>query len=307
MNYILYFFVNHGPNLMNIAILSRGAYLYSTQSILRSGERREHNIRIIDPTYCTPGIIDNKPFLFYHDEVLENFDAIIPRVGASITYYGTNIVRHFESMGVFSTVSSQAIINSRDKWTSMQIMAKAKIPVPKTILGSGHNVQAILETMKSDKMIIKLLEGTHGQGVILTESYRGTLALIEALQTANVKFLVQEYIEESKGADLRAIVVDGVVVASMRRQGQEGEFRSNLHRGGSSEKIQLSFEEEKIALQAARSLQMGVCGVDILQTNNGPVVLEVNSSPGLEGIETTTGKNISRSIISYIERSIQRR
>jgi len=307
LNYILYFFVNHGPNLMNIAILSRGAYLYSTQSILRSGERREHNIRIIDPTYCTPGIIDNKPLLFYHDEVLENFDAIIPRVGASITYYGTNIVRHFESMGVFSTVSSQAIINSRDKWTSMQIMAKAKIPVPKTILGSGHNVQAILETMKSDKMIIKLLEGTHGQGVILTESYRGTLALIEALQTANVKFLVQEYIEESKGADLRAIVVDGVVVASMRRQGQEGEFRSNLHRGGSSEKIQLSFEEEKIALQAARSLQMGVCGVDILQTNNGPVVLEVNSSPGLEGIETTTGKNISRSIISYIERSIQRR
>lgn len=292
---------------MNIAILSRGAYLYSTQSILRSGERRGHTIRIIDSTYCTPAIIDDKPIMYYHDEILEDFDAIIPRVGASLTYYGTNIVRHFESMGVFTTVSSQAIIDSRDKWTSMQIMARAKIPVPKTILGSGYNVEAILETMKSDQMIIKLLEGTHGQGVILTESYRGTLALIEALQTANVKFLVQEYIAESKGADLRAIVVDGVVVASMRRQGQEGEFRSNLHRGGSSEKVQLRFDEEKIALQAARSLQMGVCGVDILQTNNGPVVLEVNSSPGLEGIETTTGKNISRSIISYIERSIPRR
>lgn len=292
---------------MNIAILSRGAYLYSTQSILRSGERRGHTIQIIDSTYCTPAIIDDKPQLFYHDEILEDFDAIIPRIGASFTYYGSNIVRQFESMDVFSTVGSQAIINSRDKWTSMQIMAKANVPVPKTILGSGYNVQAIMDTMKSDQMVIKLLEGTHGQGVILTESYKGTLAIIEALQTANVKFLIQEYIAESKGADLRAIVVDGMVVASMRRQGQDGEFRSNLHRGGSSERIKLTYQEEKVALLAARSLQLGVCGVDILQSNRGPVVLEVNSSPGLEGIETTTGKNISRSIISYIERNFQSR
>lgn len=288
---------------MNIAILSRGAYLYSTQSLLRSGERRGHHVRIIDSTYCTPAIIDNKPQLYYYEELLEEFDAIIPRIGASITYYGTNIVRHFESMGVFSTVSSQAITHSRDKWTSMQMMARAKVPVPKTILGSGHNVEAIMDTMKSDQMVIKLLEGTHGEGVILTESYRGTLALIEALQAADVRFLIQEYIAESKGADLRVIVVDGVVVASMRRQGQEGEFRSNLHRGGSSEKIKLTYQEEKIALQAAKSLQLGVCGVDILQSNKGPLVLEVNSSPGLEGIETTTGKNISRSIIAYIERN----
>lgn len=292
---------------MNIAILSRGAYLYSTQSILRSGERRGHNIRIIDSTYCTPAIIDDKPQLFYNDEVLEDFDAIIPRIGSSFTYYGSNIVRHFESMNVFSTVSSQAIINSRDKWTSMQIMAKAKVPVPKTILGSGYNVEAVMDTMKSDKMVVKLLEGTHGQGVILTESYKGTLALIEALQTADVKFLIQEYIAESNGADLRAIIVDGVVVASMRRQGQDGEFRSNLHRGGTSEKVKLTYQEEKVALQAARSLQLGVCGVDILQSNRGPMVLEVNSSPGLEGIETTTGKNVSRSIISYIERNNQLR
>lgn len=289
---------------MKIAILSRGAYLYSTQSLLRAGERRGHSVQIIDATYCSPAVIDSGPQIFYHDEMLEDLDAVIPRIGASVTYYGSNIVRHFESMGVFSTVSSQSILDSRDKWTSMQIMARAKVPVPKTILGLGYNVEAIMDTMKSDQMIIKLLEGTHGQGVILTESYKGTIALIEALQAANVKFLIQEYIAESKGADLRAIVIDGVVVASMRRQGKEGEFRSNLHRGGTSEVVKLSYEEEKIALQAARSLDLGVCGVDILQSNNGPVVLEVNSSPGLEGIETTTGRNISRSIIAYIERSV---
>lgn len=289
---------------MNIAILSRGTYLYSTQSLLRAGERRGHNIRIIDAMYCTPGILNHKPKLFFNDAILEDFDAVIPRIGASVTYYGTNIVRQFESMGVFSTVSSESILNSRDKWTSLQILAKANVPIPNTILGSGHNVEAILDTIKGDQMIIKLIEGTHGQGVILTESYQGTLALIEALQAADVKFLIQEYIKESKGADLRAIVVDGVVVASMRRQGQDGEFRSNLHRGGTSTKVKLSYQEEKVALQAARALQLGVCGVDILQSNNGPIVLEVNSSPGLEGIETTTGKNISRSIISYIERSV---
>ncbi len=289
---------------MNIAILSRGTYLYSTQSLLRAGERRGHNIRIIDAMYCTPGILNHKPKLFFNDAILEDFDAVIPRIGASVTYYGTNIVRQFESMRVFSTVSSEAILNSRDKWTSLQILAKANVPIPNTILGSGHNVEAILDTIKGDQMIIKLIEGTHGQGVILTESYQGTLALIEALQAADVKFLIQEYIKESKGADLRAIVVDGVVVASMRRQGQDGEFRSNLHRGGTSTKVKLSYQEEKVALQAARALQLGVCGVDILQSNNGPIVLEVNSSPGLEGIETTTGKNISRSIISYIERSV---
>lgn len=289
---------------MNIAILSRGTYLYSTQSLLRAGERRGHNIRIIDAMYCTPGILNHRPKLFFNDAILEDFDAVIPRIGASVTYYGTNIVRQFESMGVFSTVSSESILNSRDKWTSLQILAKANVPIPNTILGSGHNVEAILDTIKGDQMIIKLIEGTHGQGVILTESYQGTLALIEALQAADVKFLIQEYIKESKGADLRAIVVDGVVVASMRRQGQDGEFRSNLHRGGTSTKVKLSYQEEKVALQAARALQLGVCGVDILQSNNGPIVLEVNSSPGLEGIETTTGKNISRSIISYIERSV---
>lgn len=290
---------------MNIAILSRGTYLYSTQSILRSGERRGHNIRIIDSTFCTPAIIDGKPQLFYYDDLLEDFDAIIPRIGSSITYFGSNIVRQFESMNVFSTVSSQALISSRDKWTSIQIMAKANVPVPKTILGSGHNVKAVMETMKSEQMVIKLLEGTHGHGVILTESYKGTLALVETLQAANVKFLIQEYIAESKGADLRAFVVDGVVVAAMRRQGMDGEFRSNLHLGGSSANIKLTYLEEKVALLAARSLQLGVCGVDILQSDRGPVVLEVNSSPGLEGIETTTGKNVSRSIISYIERNIQ--
>jgi len=288
---------------MNIAILSRGEKLYSTQSLVKAGASRDHEMEVLDPAYFTFATEKGKANLYYHTELVDDLDAVIPRIGASNTYYGSALVRHFEAAGVFCAVSADAILNSRDKWTSFQILTKAGVPVPRTVLGNYFYNEELLKSFGDHPVIIKILEGTHGNGVILSENYKNALATVETLQTSNVKFIVQEYIAESQGADLRAIVVDGVVVASMKRKCKEGDFRSNLHRGGSSEIIQLSSEEERVAIKAAKALKLGVCGVDILQSERGPLVLEVNSTPGLEGIETTTGKNISKSIIGYLERS----
>lgn len=288
---------------MNIAIISRGESLYSTQSILKAGTARNHMMEIIDPSHCTLSIENGKSVVRFHEDVVDDLDAIIPRIGASNTYYGTALVRHFNAMGVFTVVSADAILQSRDKWICTQLLAKAKVPIPKTMLGITSDEASLLSNFKDQPVIIKILEGTHGNGVILAETYLNALSTIETLKTAGIKFLLQEYISESKGADLRVIVVDGVVITAMKRQSKEGDFRSNLHRGGTSEKIKLTQEEENVALQAAKAMRLGVCGVDILQSNRGPLVLEVNSSPGLEGIEKTTGTNISKSIIGYIERN----
>jgi ribosomal protein S6--L-glutamate ligase len=288
---------------MNIAVLSRGENLYSTQSLIKAGLARNHEIEVLDPDLCTMAIEKGVPVLYYDDEIVDDIEAIIPRIGSSNTYFGSALVRHFESMNVFTIVSAESILQSRNKWTSFQILSMAKIPVPETILGNMYDPAHSLKRFGDNPVIIKVLQGTHGAGVILAESHQSALSTIETLKASNVRFVVQEYIAESKGADLRAIVVDGVVVASMKRQSKSGDFRSNLHRGGSSETIQLSTEETGIALKAAKALKMGVCGVDILQSNKGPLVLEVNSTPGLEGIETMTGKNISKSIIGYIERN----
>jgi ribosomal protein S6--L-glutamate ligase len=288
---------------MNIAILSRGESLYSTKSLLKAGEARNHTIEIIDPTFCNVMIEDGNAIVQYHDEIVDDLSAIIPRIGASNTYLGSSLVRQFEAMGVFTIAKSQGIIQSRDKWTSFQILVKYQVPVPKTTLISPFYAEDFLKDFGDRPIIIKLLEGTHGEGVILCETFKNALATMETLKATNSKFVLQEYIEESKGADLRAIVVDGVVVASMRRQCKDGDFRSNLHRGGSSEVIQLSQEEERVAIKAAKALKLGVCGVDILQSKRGPLVLEVNSTPGLEGIEKTTGINISEKIITFIERN----
>jgi len=288
---------------MNIAILSRGEQLYSTQSLIKAGEAHDHAMEVLDPDYFSSSIEDNKVILRYHDEIVDDIDAVIPRVGASNTFYGSSLVRQFESANVFCAVSADAILRSRDKWLSFQIMAKAGVPVPNTLLGTGFDPQQNLKSFKSEKVIIKVLEGTHGNGVILTESYQNALSTIEALHTSKVKFILQEFIEESDGADVRVIIVDGVVIAAMRRQCKSGDFRSNLHRGGTSETVQLSREEEKAALDAAKALKLGICGVDILQSNRGPLILEVNSTPGLEGIEKTTGINIARSIIGFVERN----
>jgi ribosomal protein S6--L-glutamate ligase len=288
---------------MNIAILSRGGGLYSTKSLLRAGEIRNHVMEVLDPDHCVLSVEGGKAQMLYHGELVDDLHAVIPRIGASNTYYGSALVRHFEAMGVFSAVSSDAIIKSRDKWTSFQVLTQNGVPVPRTMLGHSVNAEEQLRSFDGSPLIIKLLEGTHGHGVILAETFQSALAIVETLQTAGIKFLLQEYISESKGADIRVIVVDGVVVATMKRQCKEGDFRSNLHRGGTSEVIKLNYEEENVALRAAKALKLGVCGVDILQSKRGPLVLEVNSTPGLEGIETTTGKNISKSIIGYIERN----
>lgn len=288
---------------MNIAVLSRGENLYSTQSLLKAGTARNHNMEVLDPTQCTLSIENGKPVLYFCDEIVDDLDAVIPRIGASNTYFGSSLVRHFNAMGVFCAVGAEAILKSRNKWTCFQILAKANIPVPKTILGNAFNLESALELLGKPPVIIKILQGTHGQGVILAETYQSALSTLETLKTAKVRFIIQEYIAESKGSDLRAIVVDGKVVAAMKRQSRAGEFRSNLHRGGSSEVIKLTYQEENIAIRAAKALRLGVCGVDILQSNRGPMVLEINSTPGLEGIETTTGIDISKDIISYLERN----
>ncbi|MBZ0327690.1 MAG: RimK family alpha-L-glutamate ligase [Altibacter sp.] len=288
---------------MNIAILSRGGGLYSTKSLLRAGEARNHTMEVLDPDHCELLVENGTAILNYQGDMVDDLHAVIPRIGASNTYFGAALVRHFESMGVFTAVTADAIIKSRDKWTSFQILTQAGVAVPKTMLAHAINYEEQLRSFDGNPLIIKLLEGTHGHGVILAQTYQTALATVETLQTAGVKFLLQEFISESKGADIRAIVVDGVVVAAMKRQCKEGDFRSNLHRGGTSEVITLSYKEESLALRAAKALRLGVCGVDILQSSRGPLVLEVNSTPGLEGIETATGKNISKSIIGYIERN----
>jgi ribosomal protein S6--L-glutamate ligase len=288
---------------MNIAILSKGEALYSTQSLLKAGTARNHVMEVLHPSHCKLMIENGKPLVLYHDELVDDLHAIIPRIGASNTYYGSSLVSHFGAMGVFSIASEYGILQSRDKWNCLQLLINAKVPVPNTVLGASSNNEFLLSNFNEYPIIIKILEATHGNGVILAESYVNALSTIEALKAANVKFLLQEYIGESKGTDIRIIVVDGEVVAAMKRQCKDGDFRTNLHRGGTSENISLSCQEENIALRAAKALRLGVCGVDILQSNNGPLVLEVNSTPGLEGIEKTTGKNISRSIISFIERN----
>lgn len=288
---------------MHIAVLSRGENLYSTQSLLKAGKARNHNMEVMDPDYCQLAIENGKAVMKYQGVPVEGLHAVIPRIGASNTYFGTSVVRQFEAMNIFTAVVSEAIINSRDKWTSFQILSRAGVPVPTTLFINNFTAEQQLESFGTIPLVIKLLEGTHGHGVILAETYQSALATMEMLGAAGVKYLLQEYIAESEGADIRVIVVDGVVVAAMRRQCKYGDFRSNLHRGGTSETITLSFEEERVALKAAKALHLGICGVDILQSHRGPLVLEVNSTPGLEGIETTTGKNVSKRIIGYIERN----
>ena len=288
---------------MNIAILSKVETLYSTQSLLKSGTKRKHVMEVLDPSHCSLSIENGKSIVRFHDEIVDDLDAIIPRIGASNTYYGATLVRHFNAMNVFSVVSAEAILQTRDKWTCSQLLSRFNVPIPKTILGSSSNLEYLLSNFKDQPVIIKILEGTHGNGVILADTYLSALSTIETLKTAGVKFLLQEYIKESNGTDLRVIVVNGKIASAMKRQSKEGDFRSNLHRGGSSVKINLTDEEENIALRAARAMKLGVCGIDILQSSRGPLVLEINSSPGLEGIEKTTDVDISEKIISYIERN----
>jgi len=290
---------------MNIKILSRNSSLYSTSRLVEAAKKRKHNVEVIDPLKCDLIIEKKKPSVYYRGKYLTETDAVIPRIGASITYYGTAVVRQFEMMGCFTTTESQALVRSRDKLRSLQILSRARLGLPKTVFTNySRDVKEIIEHVGGAPLIIKLLEGTQGLGVVLAETTNAAESVIEAFNGLQARVIVQEFIKEAKGADIRAFIIDGQVVGAMKRQGKEGEFRSNLHRGGSAEVIDLTDEEENAAIKAAKCMGLGVAGVDMLQSARGPLILEVNSSPGLEGIEKATGKDIAKSIIRYIERGI---
>jgi len=290
---------------MRIAVLSRNPKLYSTKRLIEAIEARGHESVIIDHLKCIIELEKKAPKIYYNGAYLENIDAIIPRIGASVTYYGTAVVRQFEMMKVFSAVESQALVRSRDKLRSLQILSRAGVGLPKTTFAdSAKYADHIVKSVGGAPLIIKLLEGTQGLGVVMAESNNAANSVMEAFGGLNARVIAQQFIKEAGGADIRAFVVDGVVVGAMKRQGKEGEFRSNLHRGGSSSIIELSDQEELTAIKATRAMGLGVAGVDMLQSSNGPLVLEVNSSPGLEGIEKATQKDIAREIIKYVERNV---
>lgn len=289
---------------MKIAILSQDATLYSTRRLKEAGEKQGHEMNVINYLRCYMNITSRKPRIVYRGKPLENVDAIIPRIGASKTFYGTAVVRQFEVMGVFSTNASQAISRSRDKLRCLQILAREGVGLPVT--GFAHatqDIDGLIETVGGAPLVIKLLEGTQGIGVVLAETTQAAKSVIEAFRGLDANILVQEYIKEAKGADLRCFVVGGKVIAAMKRQGAEGEFRSNLHRGGNATKIDLSPEETDTAIRAAKAMGLRVAGVDLLRSNHGPVVMEVNSSPGLEGIEKTTGVDVAGKIIEYLAKN----
>jgi ribosomal protein S6--L-glutamate ligase len=289
---------------MRIAILSRNPNLYSTQRLVEAGQQRGHEILVVDHQKCVLVIEQSRPQIIYKGHPLEGIDAIIPRIGASVTFYGAAVVRQFEQMKIFSTVESQALVRSRDKLRSLQLLSKAGLGMPKTAFAaSARDIDDVIKQVGGAPVVIKLLEGTQGIGVILAETHNSAKSVIEAFLDVEVNILVQEFIAEAKGADIRAFIVDGQIVGAMRRQGAEGDFRSNLHRGGKAQLIQLSPEEKATAMKAVKKLGLAIAGVDMLQSKRGPLVMEVNSSPGLEGIEGATGVDIAGKIIEYVERN----
>jgi len=288
---------------MKIAILSRRPSLYSTRRLKEAGEKRGHEIRVVDYLRCYMDITSHKPQVIYQGQPLADLDAIIPRVGASHTFYGTAVVRQFEMMGVFPANESQAISRSRDKLRCLQLLARNGVGLPVTSFAhSTKDIEGLLNVVGGAPVVIKLLEGTQGIGVILAETRKAAEAVIEAFRGLEANILVQEFIREAKGADIRCFVVGDRVVAAMKRQAPAGEFRSNLHRGGNAEKIKLTPEERSIARRSAKAMGLNVAGVDILRSNHGPVVMEVNSSPGLEGIEAATSVDVAEQVIEFLEK-----
>lgn len=289
---------------MNIVILSRNRKLYSTRRLVEAGEERGHTMRVVDPLRCYMNISSHKPEIHYQGEVLEMPDAVIPRIGASVTFYGTAVVRQFEMMGVFPLNESVAISRSRDKLRSLQLLARKGIGLPVTGFGySPDDNQDLINLVGGAPLVVKLLEGTQGRGVVLAETNKAAESVIDAFRGLNAYFLTQEYIREANGADIRCFVVGDKVVGAMIRQAKDGEFRSNVHRGGSVRAIRITPEERSTAVRAARIMGLNTSGVDIMRSNHGPVVLEVNSSPGLQGIEKATSKDIAASVIQFLEKS----
>lgn len=287
---------------MKIGILSRNRQLYSTRRLVEAAENKGHEVQVIDALRCYMNIVPHKPEIHYRGKRLEGFEAIIPRIGSSITFYGTAVVRQFEMMGVYCQNESVAISRSRDKLRSLQLLARKGIGLP--ITGFAHSpddTQDLMGLVGGAPMVIKLIEGTQGKGVVLAETKQAAESVIDAFRGLDAHFLTQEYIAEAKGADIRCFVIGGKVVATMQRQAKEGEFRSNIHRGGQARTVRITPEERSTAVRAAASMGLNVAGVDIIRSNHGPVVLEVNSSPGLEGIERTTGRDIAGQVIAHLE------
>jgi ribosomal protein S6--L-glutamate ligase len=290
---------------LRMAILSANPKLYSTQRIKEAGEKRGHEMLIVNHTKCDLLIQGNNPQVYYKGQELKGIDAIIPRIGASVTFYGAAVIRQFEMMKVFSATSSQSLVRSRDKLRSLQILSGAGLGLPVTAFTNySKDVTRVIEKVGGAPCVLKLLEGTQGIGVVLAETQSAAKSVLEAFNGLQARVIVQQFIKEAGGSDIRAFVVDGVIVGAMKRQGKEGEFRSNLHQGGTAKLIELSDEEENAALMATKALGLGIAGVDMLQSDNGPLIMEVNSSPGLEGIEGATGKDIAKAIIRYIERNV---
>ena len=287
---------------MKIAVLSRNAELYSTRRLVDTALARGHQVEVIDPTFCYMNINHNALSIHYRGAALEGFDAVIPRIGASITFYGNAVLRQFEMMGVYCLNTADAISRARDKLNSRQLMAREGIGLPVTgFADKPGDIPDLIEMVGGAPLVIKLLEGTQGIGVVLAETRTAAESVIEAFMGLNANILVQQYVSEAKGADIRCFVVGNKVIAAMKRQAKAGEFRSNLHRGGTATAVKLSSAERKTALMAAKCMGLAVAGVDILQSKEGPVVMEVNSSPGLEGIETATTVDVAGAILDYLE------
>ena len=292
---------------MKIAVLSTNPNLYSTKRLVEAIKQKGHEAIIIDHTKCHFGMEKSLPNIFYKGKLLPQYDAIIPRIGASVTYFGTAVVRQFEMRDTFCANSSQSISQSRDKLRSLQLLSKIGVGIPKTVFAKfpkDKEVDMLINEVGGTPVVIKLLEGTQGLGVVLADTAQAAKSTIEAFSGLKANILIQEFIAEAGGADIRAFVVDGKVVGAMKRQGKEGEFRSNLHRGGQSTIIELSKIERQTAIKAAKAMDLSVAGVDILLSERGPLVLEVNSSPGLYGIETATKVDIATKIIEYVERGV---
>jgi ribosomal protein S6--L-glutamate ligase len=291
---------------MNLLMMARNPNLYSHKRLVEAAEQRGHTIRIVDTLKCYMNIASHRPDMRYRGEVLTGFDAVIPRIGASITFYGLAVLRQFEMMGVYPLNESVSIGRSRDKLRSTQILARKGIGLPVTAFAhQTGQAEELIDLVGGAPCVIKLLEGTQGIGVVLGETKGAAKSMIEAFGGLNANILVQEFIKEAGGSDIRAFVIGGKVIAAMQRTGAEGDFRSNIHRGGTAKTISITPEERSTAVRAAKALGLNVCGVDMLRANHGPVVMEVNSSPGLEGIEGATGKDIAGMIIQFIEKNAE--
>ncbi|MGA9573505.1 MAG: 30S ribosomal protein S6--L-glutamate ligase [Lysobacterales bacterium] len=289
---------------MKIAVLSTNRNLYSTKRLIEAGKERGHDMVVINHKRCYMNITSHSPGIHYNGEAITGIDAIIPRIGASVSFFGTAVVRQFEMMGVYSVNESVAITRSRDKLRALQLLSRKGIGLPVTgFANSPDDTEDLLGFVGGAPVVIKLLEGTQGVGVVLAETKQAAESVIEAFSGLKANFMVQEFIKEAKGADLRCLVVGDKVVASMKRQGKEGEFRSNLHRGGSARLIKITPEERSTAVRSAKVMGLNVAGVDLLRSNHGPVVMEVNSSPGLEGIEKATERDVAGLIIQFIEKN----